>query len=58
MLGKNGRILIVFEIYRWKHFVSIPMCNEHHKQCEGEGEQFPSPLKYTNGHILSVFSSE
>jgi hypothetical protein len=26
------------------------------EQCLGEGEQFPSPLEYTNGHSPSIFS--
>jgi hypothetical protein len=38
---KRGTIPIVSEIYQWKHYVDIPIWNEHLEQCQGEREQFP-----------------
>jgi hypothetical protein len=54
VLGR-GTVLIASGIYRQTQPISIPVCNEHYEQCQREGEQFSSPLEYTNGHNLSVY---
>jgi hypothetical protein len=35
---------------------SFIVCNWHYEQCQGEGEHFSSPLKYTNENFMSVHS--
>jgi hypothetical protein len=46
---------MVSRIYRQTHFIGIPICNEHHEQCQGEGEQFLWYLEYTDEYIPSVY---
>jgi hypothetical protein len=46
---------MVSEIYRQTHSVGIPVCNEDCEQCQGEGEQFPWSLVYTDRHIPLVY---
>ena len=46
---------MVFRVYRQTYSVGILICNEHREQCQGEGEQFPWSLVYTNEHIPLVY---
>jgi len=53
---KKWIVPVVSRIYRQTHSVSIPVCNENHKQCPGEEEQFTWSLEYINGQISSLYS--
>jgi hypothetical protein len=44
-------------IHRRTQTVDIALGVMFHEQCQGEGEQFPSPPKYTNEHKSSVLPS-
>ena len=51
----KGTILFTSEIYRWKQVVGILISNLFHEECQGEGEQFPLPLEYTDRNKPSVY---
>jgi hypothetical protein len=46
---------MVSRIYRQTHFISIPICNEHHEQCQGEEEQFLWSLEHIDEYIPLIY---
>jgi hypothetical protein len=51
----KGTIQFALGKYQRLEPIGIPICNEFHEQYQEEGEQFPSPLEYTDEQSPPIY---